>query len=77
MSYTIIIHRDEQEGGFWCECPQLPGCYTQGETVDELMQNMKDAVALYLEEPEGVHSCLAEARKYNRQQAAAFTGLSI
>ncbi len=51
MSYTIIIHRDEEEGGFWCECPQLPGCYTQGETVDELMQNMKEAVALYLEDP--------------------------
>ncbi len=63
MSYTIIIHRDEQEGGFWCEYPQLPGCYTQGETVDELMQNMKDAVALYLEEPEGVQFPIEEIRE--------------
>ena len=63
MSYTIIIHRDEQEGGFWCECPQLPGCYTQGETVDELMQNMKEAVALYLEEPEGVQFPIEEIRE--------------
>ena len=64
MSYTIIIHRDEEEGGFWCECPQLPGCCTQGETVDELMQNMKEAVALYLEDPRGeVELCkIAQSR---------------
>ncbi len=63
MSYTIIIYRDEEEGGFWCECPQLPGCYTQGETVDELMQNMKEAVALYLEDPGGVQFPIEEIRE--------------
>ena len=43
MKYTVIIHRDIQEGGFWGECSELTGCYSQGETIDELMQNMKEA----------------------------------
>ena len=50
MKYTVVIHKDIQEGGYWGECPELPGCYTQGESVDELMMNMKEAVALYITE---------------------------
>ena len=63
MKYTIVIHRDEQEGGFWAECPQLPGCYTQADTTDELMENMREAIGLYLEEPEGVQSSVEEIRE--------------
>ena len=49
MKYTVIVHRDIQEGGFWGECPELPGCYSQGESVEELMCNMREAVELYLD----------------------------
>jgi predicted RNase H-like HicB family nuclease len=35
--FAVVIHR-EPEGGFWAEVPALPGCYSQGETVDELME---------------------------------------
>ena len=52
MKYTIIIHKDGQEGGFWGECPELPGCYSQGESIEELMKNMREAAELYLEEPD-------------------------
>ena len=55
MSYTVIIHRNEEEGGFWGECPELPGCYSQGESIEELMLNIREAVELYLEEPEGAY----------------------
>ncbi len=55
MKYTVIIHRDIQEGGFWGECSELPGCYSQGESIDELMQNMKEAVELYLDEEDCVY----------------------
>ncbi|MDR1137749.1 MAG: type II toxin-antitoxin system HicB family antitoxin [Synergistaceae bacterium] len=48
MKYFILIHADEQ-GGFWGECPELPGCFSQGETPDELMSNMEEAIGLYLE----------------------------
>ncbi len=43
MEYTILIHQAE-EGGFWSKVPALPGCYSQGETIDETLQNTKEAI---------------------------------
>jgi predicted RNase H-like HicB family nuclease len=48
MTVKTVIHKAE-EGGFWAEVPALPGCVTQGETVDELRNNLKDAIKLWLE----------------------------
>ena len=47
-NYAVIIHEDP-EGGFWGEVPALPGCYSQGETVDELKENIREAIAGVLE----------------------------
>jgi predicted RNase H-like HicB family nuclease len=47
MDYTILIHQAE-EGGFWSEVPALPGCLSQGETIDETLLNTKEAVEAYL-----------------------------
>jgi predicted RNase H-like HicB family nuclease len=47
-SHATVIHEDP-EGGYWAEVPALPGCYSQGETVDELMENVKEAIAGVLE----------------------------
>jgi predicted RNase H-like HicB family nuclease len=47
-TYTVVIH-EEPTGGFWGEVPALPGCYSQGETVDELLQNLREAIAGVLE----------------------------
>lgn len=47
MEYTILIHKAE-EGGFWSEVPAVPGCYSQGETIDETLQNTKEAVESHL-----------------------------
>ena len=44
MKIKIVIH-DAEEGGFWAEVPALPGCASQGETMDELMQNLQEAIA--------------------------------
>ncbi|UUX91926.1 type II toxin-antitoxin system HicB family antitoxin [Methanoplanus endosymbiosus] len=43
MKLKVIIHEAE-EGGFWAEVPSIPGCVTQGETFDELLANLYDAV---------------------------------
>ena len=43
MKYAVVIHEDP-EGGFWAEVPALPGCYSQGETMDELKANIREAV---------------------------------
>ena len=47
MDYTIMIHQAE-EGGFWSEVPALPGCYSQGETIDETLRSTKEAIEAYL-----------------------------
>ncbi len=44
QNYAIVVHEDP-EGGFWGEVPALPGCYSQGETVDELKHNIREAIA--------------------------------
>lgn len=43
MKLKIIIHQAE-EGGFWAEVPAIPGCMTQGDTFDELLGNLYEAV---------------------------------
>lgn len=43
MKLKVIIHEAE-EGGYWAEVPSIPGCATQGETFDELLQNIYEAV---------------------------------
>ena len=48
MEYSVVIHREE-ERGFWVEVPALPGCYSQGETLDETLENVKEAIELYLD----------------------------
>ena len=42
MKLRIIVH-EAQEGGYWAELPSIPGCATQGETFEELLQNLSEA----------------------------------
>jgi predicted RNase H-like HicB family nuclease len=48
MKIKVIIHEAE-EGGYWAEVPALPGCITEGDTWDELIANIKEAVEGCLE----------------------------
>ncbi|MFN0048633.1 MAG: type II toxin-antitoxin system HicB family antitoxin [Cytophagales bacterium] len=43
MKLKVVIHEAE-EGGYWAEVPSIAGCMTQGETFDELLQNIYEAV---------------------------------
>jgi len=43
MVFRAIVH-DAEEGGYWAEVPALPGCFTEGETRDELLANLKEAI---------------------------------
>jgi predicted RNase H-like HicB family nuclease len=43
MKLKVIVHKAE-EGGYWAEVPSIPGCATQGETFEELLQNLYEAV---------------------------------
>jgi predicted RNase H-like HicB family nuclease len=43
MKLAVVVH-DAEEGGYWAEVPSIPGCATQGETFEELLQNLYEAV---------------------------------
>lgn len=43
MRLKVVVHEAE-EGGFWAEVPAIPGCATEGDTFEELLQNLYEAV---------------------------------
>ncbi len=47
MTFTVFVHEAE-EGGYWGEVPELPGCASQGESLDELERNILEAIGLCL-----------------------------
>ena len=49
LEYTVLFTPDEEVGGFTAEVPALPGCITEGDTLDEAKKNAKEAIELYLE----------------------------
>jgi predicted RNase H-like HicB family nuclease len=46
--YMVLLRHDREEGGFWVECPELPGCLSQGETVEETLSMIRDAIRGHL-----------------------------
>ncbi len=48
QNYAIVIHEDP-ESGYWAEVPALPGCYSQAETMPELLSNVREAISGVLE----------------------------
>lgn len=48
LSFSVI-YEEAPEGGYVVSVPSLPGCHTQGETIEEAEQNVKEAISLYLE----------------------------
>ncbi|ELS04722.1 hypothetical protein Xen7305DRAFT_00044580 [Xenococcus sp. PCC 7305] len=49
MSYQINIVIEEDNDGFYAYCPQLEGCQSQGDSLEEAKQNINEAVELYIE----------------------------
>ena len=49
MEYSVVIVKDTLEGGYIGMCRELPEAKSQGETIEELLENMKDAIKLTLE----------------------------
>jgi predicted RNase H-like HicB family nuclease len=48
--FKVILEPDEEAGGYAISCPALPGCYSQGDTIDEALENIKEAIQLCLED---------------------------
>ncbi len=47
--FPVLLQPDET-GGFWALCPSLQGCYSQGETVEQALNNIREAIGLCLED---------------------------
>ena len=48
--YTLPIIIEKDEDGYFASCPVLQGCYTQGDTYEEAIENIEDAIRLHIED---------------------------
>lgn len=46
MKFDVVLHKEDN--GYWAEVPALKGCYTQGDTIEEIKTNIKDAITAWL-----------------------------
>lgn len=46
MRFDVILHKEDN--GYWAEVPALKGCYTQGDTIEEIKTNIKEAITAWL-----------------------------
>mgnify|MGYP004644682185 FL=1 len=46
MKFDVILHKEND--GYWAEVPALKGCYTQGDTIEEIKDNIKEAITAWL-----------------------------
>jgi predicted RNase H-like HicB family nuclease len=49
MRFKVILEKDEDVGGYIVSCPSLPGCFSQGDTIEEALENIKEAIQACLE----------------------------
>ena len=50
MDFKVFLERDEEYDGYVVVCPSLPGCYSQGHTIEEALANIREAIELVLED---------------------------
>lgn len=56
LMLEVVIERDK--AGYFAYCPLLQGCYTQGATYEKVLENIKDAIRLHLEDRKATHQSL-------------------
>jgi len=49
MHFKVVIEEDEEVGGYVISCPSLPGCFSQGDTIEDALENIKEAIQACLE----------------------------
>jgi predicted RNase H-like HicB family nuclease len=48
--YSIVLIPDQKAGGFTVQVPAIPGCFTEGDTIEECVENARDVIQLFLDE---------------------------
>jgi predicted RNase H-like HicB family nuclease len=67
--FSVIIEKDSE--GYFAFCPELQGCYTQGNTYEEVLDNIKDAIRLHLEDR------LENKEKIPQSESVSLTSLEL
>ena len=49
MHFNVVVEKDEEVGGYVISCLSLPGCFSQGDTIEEALENIKEAIQACLE----------------------------
>ena len=68
-NFSIVIENDRE--GFFVFCPELQGCYSQGDTYEEAIANIKDAIKLHLEDRS------SRGEKITRQQSVSLSTVEV
>ncbi|MDP3772032.1 MAG: type II toxin-antitoxin system HicB family antitoxin [bacterium] len=58
--FSVIIEQDEH--GYFVRCPELQGCYSQGETYEEAMENIRDAITLHVDDQMVRHEVIFQSK---------------
>ena len=61
--FTVLLETDDEEGGYVVSCPSLPGCYSQGATINEALENIKEAIQVCLEDIQAQNKPIPEMSK--------------
>jgi predicted RNase H-like HicB family nuclease len=67
--FSVVIERDED--GYFAFCPELQGCYSQGETYEEALENIKDALRLHVEDR------LESGEEIRQSESVSLTSLEV
>ncbi len=62
-SFKVILHPDLEDGGYWVECPELHGCSSQGDSVEEALDMIRDAIKGHLEVEEELKKEASQKRR--------------
>lgn len=67
--FSAVIEKDRD--GYYAFCPELQGCYTQGDTYEEVLENIKDAIKLHIED------MIQDGENIMQPEAVSLTSLEI
>jgi predicted RNase H-like HicB family nuclease len=67
--FSVVIEKDKDE--YFAFCPELQGCYTQGDTYEEALENIKDAIRLHVEDR------IAEGEEIPQPESVSLTSLEV
>ena len=67
--FSVVIEKDQD--GYFAFCPELQGCYTQGESYEEVLENAKDAIRLHVEDR------LACGESISQPESVSLTSLEV